>query len=145
MLGFSAHLEDTSEDYALAMQLQYEEERQYQIDHAKDSSGSKCEYSIHRLIQDKTESPKTYGVIPLSDLSPSLHFDEEDTRHYVGVNSHYGGRTNDKNVVLPTVPTLNSCHLENHQTRQILCRQGEHIHSHNLSRLTPECSSATRN
>ena len=117
VLGFSADLEDTSEDYALAMQLQFEEERQYQIDHAKDRSGSRCEFYSRRFIKDKTESPKTYGVIPLSDLSPSLHFDDEDTRHYVGVNSHYGGKTNDKNVVLPTVAIPIACHLENHQTR----------------------------
>lgn len=99
------------------MQLQFEEERQYQIDHAKDRSGSRCEFYCRRFIKDKTESPKTYGVIPLSDLSPSLHFDDEDTRHYVGVNSHYGGKTNDKNVVLPTVAIPIACHLENHQTR----------------------------
>ena len=81
------------------------------------------------LIKDKAESPKTYGVIPLSDLSPSLHLDDEDTRHYIGVNGHYSGNTNDKNVVLPTVAVSSRCDIENNQTRQILYWKGEHIHS----------------
>ena len=42
VLGFFFDLEDTSEDYALAMQLQFEEERLYQINHAKDNGSSKC-------------------------------------------------------------------------------------------------------
>ena len=93
--------EDTSEDFALAMQLQYEEERLYQISHAKDHGSTK-------LIFDR---PNTYGVVFPLDASPSVKVDQEVRKHYVGVNSHYSGNMSDGTVVHPTQSTKHDKHF----------------------------------
>ena len=108
--------DDTSEDFALAMQLQYEEERLYQISHAKDHGSTKCRpYSAPSAVVI-FDRPNTYGVVFPLDASPSVKVDKEVRKHYVGVNSHYSGNMSDGTVVHPTVGVLAPVHRSNRQS-----------------------------
>ena len=95
--------DDTSEDFALAMQLQYEEERLYQISHAKDHGSTKRRSRSAPSAIVIFDRPNTYGVVYPLDASPSVKVDREVRKHYVGVNSHYSGNVSDGTVVHPTV------------------------------------------
>lgn len=108
--------DDTSEDFALAMQLQYEEERLYQISHAKDHGSTKRGTHSAPSVVVIFDRPNTYGVVFPLDASPSVRVDKEVRKHYVGVNSHYNGNISDGTVVHPTVGVPATVHRSNRRS-----------------------------